>query len=264
MSVLKSRRTLSKFEFEHTFATFYQFSVERMASVAKRRHRWICWKMEVKLNKIFNELMEINEGYFESATKREEIDEIIKTAIEDLRDLEKPMMVFWNIEQYEIRRMVAWASMLNAEIDILSSMRSTVAPAEKVQVLDWRTILNVKFLSNIFELHRIIHGKVVRVPSKYDDTYSSLLIDLIDEALYSLAKANRKMPTTKKEYDTRKKHISNAISCLRKMQRPLVFFFNVMGYSERSLNEISEKISEELKMLYALNKSDKTRFGKLE
>ena len=48
--------------------------------------------------------------------------EVIKTAIEDLRDLEKPMMVFWNIEQYEIRRMVAWASMLNAEIDILRQL----------------------------------------------------------------------------------------------------------------------------------------------
>ena len=84
MSVLKSRRTLSKFEFEHTFATFYQFSAERMASVAKRRHRWICWKMEVKLNKIFNELMEINEGYFEGDSKREKIDEIIKTAIENM------------------------------------------------------------------------------------------------------------------------------------------------------------------------------------
>ena len=44
----------------------------------------------------------------------------------------------------------------------------------------------------------------------------------------------------------------------------LIFYFNVMNYSEKALCEISDKISDELKLLYALNKSDKERFGKLQ
>lgn len=264
MAVLRSKRVISKNEFEHTFTDFYRFSAQKTASISKRRKRWLCWKFDAKLNSLFSTIMEVNEGYFDRMTKREAKEELLKTALTQLVDLEKPLMVIWNVEQYEIRRMVAWASFIDKEVDVLNNMLEQSIATEKIQILDWRVILNIQFLNNIFELHRLIHGKVAKAPNKYDDTYSTLLIDLIDEAMYSLAKANRRIPKTAVEYNERKKYISTAIGCLRKMQRPLIFYFNVMNYSENSLCKISEKINEELKLLYALNRSDKERFGKLQ
>ena len=76
--------------------------------------------------------------------------------------------------------------------------------------------------------------------------------------------ANRKIPTTQKEYIKRKEYLSKSISCLNKMNRGLLFYFNLMKYSERVMNEWSEMLTQELKMLHALQKSDKSRFEGLK
>lgn len=264
MAVLRSRRVISKYEFEHTFTDLYRFTAQKTAAIPKRRKRWLCWKFDAKMNSLFNTIMEVNEGYFDRTTKKEAKEELLRFSMKKLVELEKPLMVLWNVEQYEIRRMVAWTAFIDKEMEVLNSMLEEPTTIERFQILDWSTIMKIKFLSNIFELHRIIHGKVAKAPNKYDDTYSTLLIDLIDEAMYSLAKANRRIPKTAAEYNERKKYISTAIGCLRKMQRPLIFYFNIMNYSEKALCEMSDKISDELKLLYALNKSDKERFGKLQ
>lgn len=264
MSVLRSKRAISKLEFEHTFSELYKFTAQKTSSIPKRRKRWLCWKLDAKMNSLFNKIMEVSEGYFERGTKQETKENLFREALGNLAELEKPLMVIWNIEKYEIRRMVAWKSLVDNSVCFINRMLEEPVAVEKLQILDWRAIMGAKFLSNISELHRLIHGKIAKAPNKYDDTYSSLVIDLIDEAFYSLVKANQKIPETSKEYEKRHEYISKAIGCLRKLQRPLVFYFNIMNYSEQSLREISEKIAEELKLLYALNKSDKNRFGRLK
>ncbi len=264
MSVLRSKRTISRFEFEHTFGELYKFTAQKTSSVANRRKRWLCWKLDSQMNSLFRTIMEVNEGYFERETKQEAKEELLKVAIQDLIRLEKPLMIIWNVEKYEMRRMVAWKTLVDNSVVFINRMLREPLAIDKLHILDWRAIMSVKFMSNISELHRLIHGKIAKAPNKYDDTYSSLVIDLIDEAFYSLVKANQKIPQTAKEYTKRRDYISRAIGCLRELQRPLIFYFNIMNYSEQALRNISEKISEELKLLYAINKSDKTRFGRLE
>lgn len=98
----------------------------------------------------------------------------------------------------------------------------------------------------------------------YDSTQGKLLINTVNDAFYYLMRANEKIPTTKKEYMKRKERISNVISSLHQMNRSLLPYFNLMQYSERIMNEWSSMLTQELKMLYALQKSDKSRFDGLK
>lgn len=120
------------------------------------------------------------------------------------------------------------------------------------------------FLKNMAEFHRFVHGKVINAPCKYDDTSGSLLIDLVDTAFYFVIEANKKIPTSKEEYEKRTANINSAISALYKMQRQILFYCNLMQYSETVLNDWRNYLSSELKLLNALKKSDSKRFSKLQ
>lgn len=89
------------------------------------------------------------------------------------------------------------------------------------------------------------------------------MILLVNDAFYELILANKKVPETKAEYEQRRQHISNAITYLKGMNRPMLFYFNLMQYSERIMNEWSELLVSELKMLASLQRSDKERFKSL-
>lgn len=263
MSVLKNKRRISSQEFEHTFSELYLYSMNQTNAVAKRRKKWICRNIDNAMNVIANTISEINFGYFPKETKRQSIEELAWQSIDCLANLEKPIMVFWNVEKYEVRKMANWVSQINFEMELLNGICSKKKEIRKVMILDWNKINSVVFLKNMSDLHRYIHGKVVNAKNKYDDTEASMLIDLADEAFYSLMMANSKIPTTKAQYEKRKERISTAISCLRKMNRPTLFYFNLMGYSENVMREWAGMLSKELKLLYALQKSDKERYKSL-
>lgn len=64
MAVLRSKRHISRYEFEHTFSELYTFSRERTAKIAKRRKKWISKNIDYQMNNIFNMIMEVTEGRF--------------------------------------------------------------------------------------------------------------------------------------------------------------------------------------------------------
>ncbi len=265
MAVLRSKRHISRYEFEHTFSDLYAFSRERTSRVSKRRKKWLCYNIDSSMNSIFNMIMEVNEGRFlDNTTPSVEKSNLIGRSFDCLIELEKPLMVLWNIEKYETKKMAHWVELLNKELFLLNLISNKEEPPKKIMILDWKRIHETKFLSKMSELHRYVHGKVVNAKNRYDDTDSSLLISLVDDAFYNLMVANRKIPETKEEYEKRKEHISKAISSLKKMNRPMTFYFNTMGYSERIMREWSDLLTSELKLLYTLQRSDKARFKDLK
>lgn len=234
--------------------------MERTSSVAKRRKKWICHNIDTLMNDVCNDIMELNEGYFPKNIGKEDL---VRRSLHRLTELEKWLFVLWNIEQYPTKKMVQWVELVNSEIKLLNKMLEGDRIKNSIMILDWNTINSVKFLSNMSKLHRYIHGKVINARNRYDDTTGSMLIRLADDAFYSIICANKKIPATKKEYDERRKLVSNAISCLYKMQRQTIFYFNLMQYSENTLREWSDLITSEIRLLYALNKSDRERFSQL-
>ena len=262
LSVIRSKRHISKFEYENTFTKLYQFSAEQTSKVSKRRNKWLCTDIDEIMNNAYNLIMEINEGYFET-DKEENIAELVNQTLDYLLKLEKPLLILWSVQKYKTKTMVAWSNLVNEEINLLYKMINKKAKY-RMKILDYNAINKASFLKNMSDFHAYVYGKVINAPMKYDNSSGALLIRLVDDAFYHLIEANKRIPSNKKELKEREEHISNSISALRKIQRQTLFYFNVMRYSENVLQEWTDYLTQELKLLYALRKSDAERFKNLE
>lgn len=264
MSVLRSKRNLAPTEFENAFANLYHYSIEQTTKISKRKHKWLCTNIDRCMNELYRDLMWINESYNPNKTvMQQDKMAVAQNAANKLNLLAKPLIVLWNIEGYDMKHMTTWYNQINIVLLLLNKMHDGKKVDNQIMVLDKVAINKMKFLKNMSELHRYTYGKVIHAKSAYDSTHGSLLIQLVDDAFYNICLANKTMPKTKSEYEDRRKLISNAISDLKQMNRSLTFYFNLMQYSERVMIEWSEMLSEELKMLYGLQKSDKKRFKDL-
>ena len=85
-----------------------------------------------------------------------------------------------------------------------------------------------------------------------------------EHALYCTLQGNDNFPTTRKQYEARDKYLKRAIDNLNGLQRPLYALWNVMCYSENTMDEWAGQINECIKLLSGLRSSDKKRFGKLK
>lgn len=216
------------------------------------------------MNEIYRDLMLISDTYFRNKNdKGIYAAEMAIRSIEKLNKLEKPLMILWNVQGYETGSMARWVSQIKREVDLLNQMHDEEDIECEVSILDWRVINNASFLKNMSELHRYTHGKVANAHMAYDSTQGALLISIVNDAFYELILANKKIPETKSEYEERRQHISNVITYLKEMNRPMLFYFNLMQYSERVMNEWAKLLVDELKMLSSLQKSDKERFKNL-
>lgn len=263
MAVLRSQRQVSKTEFENTFSVLFRQTREYTLSVPRRRQRWLCAEINQHMNAAYRAVIEVNEYFCPDKTQRDEHKKHMAIdAIEHLCALDKPLAVMWNIQRFETDKMARWAELINNEISLLCS----VGDCEKrggIMILDWQVINSANFLKNMSDLHRYTHSKVAGAKIAYDGTEGALLISAVDDAWYCLIQANQKVPTTLKEYERRRENISKAIMRLREMQRYLLSYFNLMHYSERVINEWCLLLTSELKLLSAIQKSDKKRFGSL-
>ena len=264
MSVLRSKRNIAQSEFENTFSDLYRFSASQTIKVAKRRYKWLCANIDTQMNLIYRNIMCMRDAYFSDKNIRQQhLEDKASECIALLNDLEQPLMMLWNVQKYETKTMVRWLEQIRREIALLNTVKEDKTNCD-VSILDWQAINNAAFLKNMSELHRYTHGKVTCGRNVYDNTDGALLISLVNDAFYELILANKKCPETKTEYDKRKQHISNAITYLHNMNRPMLFYFNLMQYSERIMVEWSELLTSELKMLKALQRSDKERFKNLK
>lgn len=264
MSVLRSKRRIAQSEFENSFTELYQLSMSYTSRVPKRRQKWLCVDIDNRMNSLYRSLMQINDLYFPNRNERSKYAAAtVEENIRILNSLEKPLMVLWNVQRYETGVMARWVSKIRQEVSLLNRMCYDENFECEVSILDWRAINNANFLKNMSELHRYTHGKVSNAFSAYDNTQGALLISIVNDAFYELVLANKKLPETKDEYNKRRQHISKAITYLKEMNRPMIFYFNLMQYSERVMTEWSELLVSELKMLTSLQKSDKERFKSL-
>lgn len=262
MSVLRSHRQVAQTEFENTFSNLYKYSRLQTSKVPKRRQKWICDDITKAMNSIYQDVMAMSDYYDCGILPREEFREkAAARCISNLNSLQKPLLVMWNVSGMETKKMATWLNLINREVELMHEF----SDSESVDffIIDWHRINELRFLSNMSALHRYVHGKVTNAKNKYDDTEGSLLISLIDDAFYNVMSANRKKPTNQKEYQKRKEAISQAIRDLKALNRPMLFYFNLMKYSERVMKEWSYMLREEIKLLPGVLKSDEKRFGNL-
>lgn len=265
MSVIRSQRNLSSYEYENSTANFYHFSRRHTEKIPKRRKRWLAQNIEMAMNKLYIDAQGITEFYHkDSEVVREYKCNSAISCIRQILDLEKPLMVLWNVQRYETKKMATWVELANHVITMYGKVANIDVSNMKVSMLDWKAINEMKFLKVMSELHRYVHGKAIHEKMTYDNSIGVLMTTAVDDALYYVVKANMQYPTTKDEYEKRKELFSKAISTLHTLNRSMISYFNLMRCSERVMREWSDLLIEELHLLYAVQTSDKKRFGKLK
>ena len=262
ISVRKNDRKLSRTEYQAAFHRLYKYSAKQTRKIPKRRRKWLTSGIDNTMNAIYISIAKIQDKYVYTKEERAEFSPEI---IELLSSLEMPLYTLWNVQKYETKKMVNWASLINKCIELLCKKCDGDAENREayVMILDWSKIHCVEFLSNMSSLHRYIHGKVVAGRNTYDDTSGALLIQLVNEAFWLICKANQRIPKTKKEFEQREKHLRTAIRKLYQLDNASLQYFNLMQYSERVMVEWNEMLQCEIRLVLGLMRSDKGRFRDL-
>ena len=209
--------------------------------------------------------MTITDTYFQDKTdKREFIHSCTTEIFEKIEALSEALLVLWNVNRYEEKKMNSWKEQIEKEMSLLNRMNAQKIDPPVIMKLDWETVHKMEFLGNMCELHRYTHGKVANANMKYDDTQGALLIRLVNDALFETVSANYIFPETRKDYLKRRQHISKAITLLYAMNRPMLSYINLMHYSERILYEWGEMLEKEILLLKGLQRADGERFRHLK
>ena len=272
MSVLKNKRGLSRYEYEHSFDVAYKHIGKSMLTVPNRLKRWINTPINKKLNEIYSTIMELRTNYFSKDVRNQASLYLLNSSIDGILSLQLHFYTYWNIMDFEDKSKVYWCDLFNKELALLRGMLhknplyvlDEGAEGYKMFYYKNEDIKKAVFLNNMSKLHKYTHMKIAHAKQIYADRECDMISDFIDSAWYYCLEANRKIPKKKSEYEHRKKCISSSISCLKKMEVPMKSLFNLMEYSESTLREWSDLFNDTLKSLFGIRKSDKERFGNLQ
>ncbi len=264
MSVLKSKRVLSPHEYVTNFIDLYKYTEERLAGVPKRKRKWLCEPIILKMNSIYNIIADSNCDYYISNTKLCDNTDIANEIINELLNLQRPLLALWNIEKYKTQKMAHWSDLINEEINYVKRIGVIKEEKAKLFIIDYEAVNKADFLKALSKLHRLIYSKTISLPDNIRGAKGLLLMRLADDALYYAYDANRFVPTTKAMYDARAKKMIKAYKRLKAMDNPMFSLFNLMGYSEKTMIEMANALQDATNLLYGVIKSDKERFKDLE
>lgn len=260
MSVIKSKREISKYQYAYHFMRLYDYTEEKLSKMAKRKYRWLGSPIAEKMNGMRDEIMQIFDQYYESGKS---LQEQCYSVIMGLLSLQKPLIALWNVEGYTVRRMEKWKFLIETEINYLADHGGIRKRDGYMFILDYEAINRLDCMRNMSQLHKMIYTKTISLPSYCRETKGSYLMQIADTALYHMARGNRKIPETKEEYEARKKDFSRALNCIRSMEQPIFAVFNLMNYSNETMEEIAGLITETENLLKGLMDSDEERFAAL-
>ena len=196
MSVVKALRNQSSYEYDNTFNSIYKDIVSRMQKVPKRKQEYVAKPLCDVLNASFDNISKISYGYFRG--KINEKYDLISHSMKTLFEMEKPLMVYQVIENIETKKIRRIADMIENEEALLNGLlpEDKKHPHKSFLVLNWDYINRAEFMSNMVKLNRYTHTKVMHGSNSLKYTSSAMLINLMDDALYQVVKANRKIPET--------------------------------------------------------------------
>lgn len=264
MSVLATQRTISVYEYENTFDEIYYMITDKLSRISKRKSKWTNAAIYKTLNDASENIMHIQELYRIDKCRNDVRAENAIKAIRKIYQLKKPLLILWIVEDIEYKKIKRWCDCLNKELQLLAEIVDNEEfEIDKFQIFERNKIREVQFLENMYVFTRKVHSHVIRLNRKYVDTYACKLLRLVNNCMYDLWQGNLIYPTNRKMYLKRRNLFSEAIAYLKEAQRPITHLMLMKVFDEQTIENWSEIIEEELKLIHAINKSDKERFGKL-
>ena len=224
MGVLRSRRAIAYSEFERHMWKIHINLESRMHALPARYKKHVCDKLYAPLSRAYDALIIADEQKGSAAAAKEKRQKYFKLAAQSILRMEKP--VFHTLKKEKFKRLA--------------------------------------FLGKMAELHRYTFQKTAHAPNECFDALSTRIDDFCTNALYAVVMANEKMPQTRAEAQARDAWLKDAIDNLNAMQRPMVGLWNIMQYSEKTMDEWAGMIDEEIRILTGLRDADRQRYKSLQ
>ena len=279
ISIHVSDRTLSRMQYEDSFRALRDNIRQRVERIPKRRWKTVAKPVLDAVNDAFEVILCIEEdpvrGTKTAAQKRYDL---ILRAQSLIKRIEKPLWVMWSIcndeeepdlKAWEPRKRANLCQEFNKVLKLLHDMQkdsSKYDPGKDVGLTMMRyytesEIEGALFLRTIRDLHRMTHGKALRLNMIARDAEASLLLRFADTAWYCAVYGNQMLLTDPVQRERRREAFSMAISALNKMQRPLFNLFSIGSYSNREMQEWVHLLNESTRLIVAVQSSDGKRAG---
>lgn len=263
MAVLRRKRAVAFTEFERQMANICKELNARLNTLPARYHKYLDRRIYEPANQAYTDTILANEQNSSTPGAIEKRRTFFEDALLCLAKLQPPLLAYWNLKDSSEGGMDHLADMVNREYALIYGvMKRTEAPPMML-TLPRQKAKELQFIKTMCDLHKYSYQKIGHAPAGCTDFIGQQLAALADAALYHVIAANRKMPETKQEALQRAQHLQEAIDSLNGMQRPVLALWNLMDYSERTMDEWAGLIDAELKLLEGLKKADKGRFSAL-
>lgn len=265
MSVLARNRKLASTEFEMNCARLVKLTVRRADNIPNRYKKFIKPRLCGMVTAAYHDCIMANECERRTEAGKQERVKLMDHSIRKLLRMQKPLLVYWSLFDTKEGGIKEWVELINKEIALLNGAAGytmEVRPVPMIQIFNLHS--DAIFVMKMRNLHKFTYQKICKVPLEYKDHLSDEILRFADDALYYTMQGNSSIPTNKAQYEVRDKRFRRAIDNLNGMQRPLYALWNVMEYSENTMDEWAGIINETLKLLQAVRKSDRERFGKLK
>ena len=118
--VLNNFRNISRYEFEKNYTEFVKDIKPQITKCSKRRKRYVATPLNVAIMEAFNDILKLHTYLFTPNKSDKEIEKkMTKQAINSVYKLQRPLLVFWNIQMTEFETQCRFAKMLNRELSLL-------------------------------------------------------------------------------------------------------------------------------------------------
>jgi len=264
MAVLRRNRNVAFCEFERQMMNICRELKSRLGSLPARYHKYLDRRIYEPANQAYSAVIRANELNNKNSGARKKRQELFLESLQCLAKLQRPMLAYWNIKDSSEGGMEQMADMINREFGLLYGVMNRTEVPPMFLTLPKRKVKELAFLRTMSALHKYCYQKIGHAPDGCTDFIGRQIAEFADAALYHVVAANRKMPETKLEADQRARHLQEAIDNLNALQRPILALWNLMEYSEKTMDEWAGLLDEELKLLEGLKKADKARYSGLE
>lgn len=241
----------------------WTFSLERTAKFAKRKRRYLVDSIFKYLNIAYKNVLFASELSAKDESKQELRYNHFKRAISALYNLQKPLWAYWNVAETSYSTQNEWCNIINREISLIGGVMKYDKGLPYVLMLDANRQTDFVCIRKISQLHKYTFQKICRFPSRYQ-FLCDVVSDFATNALYDALCANSKIPECQKDYQKRKDFWDGAIGNINSMQKPLISLIKLGNISNKELETWAELMTECIKLIKGVMKSDKNLYSNLE
>lgn len=265
MGVLRSRRGIAYSEFERNMEILHKNLADRMHALPARYKKHLCEPLYEPMNRCLNALIIADEQKGSAQAAKEKRQKYFRLGMHHLMRMEKPLIAFCIIRDVSDGGMDEIEKAMNYEIALIYGAAGWNKEGKPViHLYNREKFKRLAFLHKMAALHRYTFQKTAHAPNDCFDALSARIDQFATNALYAVIMANQREPKNRAEAAIRDAWLKDAIDNLNAMQRPMVGLWNIVEYSENTMDEWAGMIDEEIRILIGLREADRKRYSSLK